>query len=92
VSKWRPIGTAPKDGSEVLAFSPVLGRIVVVWLDGAWRENKIIGCKLVDGAVPTHWTPMPGLPEALKGALKPGLSAALYKGGPAPYDGLETVQ
>ena len=71
-SLWRPINTAPEDGSEVLIF--VDGHVVVAaHIDGRWRP--VIAGQPVDGApadrlngLPTHWRPLPpppGSPELL---------------------------
>ena len=67
---WRPIETAPKDGSEILLAHPD-GSMVVGW----WREDRTRGkvCGWSDGwsdgddfamTWPTHWRPKPAAPEA----------------------------
>ena len=66
---WRPIETAPKDGSEILLAHPD-GSMVVGW----WREDRTRGkvCGWSDGwsdgddfamTWPTHWMPLPAAPE-----------------------------
>jgi hypothetical protein len=63
---WRPIETAPRDGTAVLAFDSQFidygsGRICVAWFEGAswqgfpWKAQ---------GAHPTHWLPLPALPKS----------------------------
>ena len=63
---WRPIETAPKDGSEILLAHPD-GSMVVGW----WREDRTRGkvCGWSDGddfamTWPSHWMPIPAAPEA----------------------------
>lgn len=65
MSEWRPIETAPKDGSTILVWNGQLVFDVWWWEeDGAW----------VDGATDayddytqytglTHWQPLPAPPE-----------------------------
>jgi Protein of unknown function (DUF551) len=61
---WQPIETAPKDATEVLVCdenSIFIGQ----WLKGAHPWND--GAWWVEGAqitsTPTHWMPLPPLPE-----------------------------
>lgn len=59
---WRPIETAPKDGTAVLTFAPGfgLGALVLFWLDGRWREPaNHLGLKVA----PTRWMPLPAPPR-----------------------------
>ena len=53
MSKWRPIDTAPKDGREVLTFTPP--DIYCVDFSGDDKEGDWLGN-------PTHWTPLPKPP------------------------------
>lgn len=73
---WRPIETAPKDGTDVLLFYPLDGlrhdwnpKIVI----GHWRhfesatdENWVFQSRAVRGYSPTyqptHWMPLPMAP------------------------------
>ena len=62
---WRPIETAPKDGSDILLAHPD-GSMVVGW----WRENGLHGrvSGWSDGdnfamTWPSHWMPIPAAPE-----------------------------
>ena len=62
-TEWQPIATAPRDGTDFLAFciiklskhcQQVVGRIsngIFLSRPGNWR------CQ------PTHWTPLPQPPE-----------------------------
>lgn len=60
--EWRPIETAPRDGTPVLviwkAYLPEVVCAVVMWDGDQWREADDI----VSG--PTHWLPLPPAPGA----------------------------
>lgn len=64
MSEWKPIETAPKDGSPVLAFFGPRHIEGVFWDDapGVW-------CFYSDGDItfpykqPTHWMPLPEPPK-----------------------------
>ena len=71
---WRPIETAPKDGTEILVYCPRLG----VCGPAKWDVNKfaktprpfwshwgerIWGVTWVRSDQPTHWMPLPGPPH-----------------------------
>jgi len=64
--EWRPIATAPKDGTRILASGrnyglPGRGRHIVItsWNDGWANEYED------DGGFPhlTHWQPLPAPPQ-----------------------------
>jgi hypothetical protein len=60
MSEWQPIETAPKDGTEFLAFQPGW-ELDFAWWDqarGMWMDRH------GDQTVPTHWIPLPPPPEA----------------------------
>jgi hypothetical protein len=63
---WRPIETAPKDGSEVLAFAFAHRNFYGV---AQWAEADPDFPRTVSGwfwpfAIrPTHWQPLPAPPE-----------------------------
>jgi hypothetical protein len=68
VNNWRPIETAPKDGSD----------IILCWQDGIAAPRFAVGHNLGAGrrwqtthewlhnkeSWPTHWTPLPAPPES----------------------------
>jgi hypothetical protein len=59
VSEWQPIATAPRNGSEILAWDE-LGFCAVVYWDDArveWTNGDIV-------LQPTHWMPLPKGPKA----------------------------
>ena len=60
---WRPIETAPKDGTELLLFARYYGPFL-----GRWFEDNrgggaywAVGCCMA--ARPSHWMPLPLPPE-----------------------------
>ena len=62
--EWRPIDTAPKDGSRVLLSEGVLVHV------GRWRGNRSFGSWGLEtpGLVvvkfdPTYWMPLPQSPK-----------------------------
>ena len=67
MSEWQPIETAPKDGRKVLLVWPeLLGRNVLPLVVGAWTGTRWSRPKKFNAvkATPTHWLPIPPLPEA----------------------------
>lgn len=55
--EWRPIATAPKDATRILAIEGD-DQCVVRWLNGEWRDYSDYGAS---GSVlfePTHWMPL----------------------------------
>lgn len=65
--KWRPIDTAPKDGTEILAYWSGSGTMRVLYY--ADQESEL-GMRWADEndywSSPTHWTPLPNPPEAVQ--------------------------
>jgi hypothetical protein len=62
VSEWKPIETAPKDGTWVLlARGGITGRIACLWdKDYAGWMNVRAGYEF---RAPTHWMPLPEPPK-----------------------------
>jgi len=63
--EWKPIGTAPHDGREVLVFGG--GSYAVASFDGKeWRDMGDIGWAGMygdEGNQPTHWMPLSEPPK-----------------------------
>lgn len=66
---WRPVETAPKDGSSVILRSRG-GHIA----DGYWLQAAFNGCGAwiwpYVHSEPAHWMPLPAAPDALSGESK----------------------
>lgn len=58
--RWRPIYTAPKDGTRVLLFAPDYGQCVGTWIPTSEGGSWISGEWDVE---PTSWMPLPQHPE-----------------------------
>lgn len=75
MSDWQPIGTAPKDGTRILAWANRLGWerdgyscVTVEWHGHRWavmgaRDNKEWP-DTKDECSPSHWMPLPSAPPA----------------------------
>ena len=63
LNQWQPIESAPK-GQKLILLDPVfdecIGRFVV---DGEYWITALPGCVIIH---PTHWMPLPELPELPK--------------------------
>ena len=62
---WRPIETAPRDGTGVLANTAGLGRVVAYWHDEESQWGTGLG--YLDRDAPTHWMPIPLPPASAEG-------------------------
>lgn len=69
--EWQPIETAPKDGTEIIAFGFSRGDYGyddeytwtgVRWGRQGWATTKPTGRYFI-GFAPTHWTPLPEPPK-----------------------------
>jgi hypothetical protein len=74
--EWQPIATAPRDGTEILICNPEYNVVLTVrandvWWIGSWNNKDVIE-RVGEAAIylaspwfdPTHWMPLPKLPEA----------------------------
>jgi len=70
VAKWKPISTAPKDGTWIIVCcpdSPMCWRPCefTAWMEsdgvGSWREED---CSEDLPYEPTHWMPIPKVPKS----------------------------
>jgi len=75
--KWRPIETAPKDGTKILVFCHWLGVCgPATWCEDQFAKNPrpfwthwgthVWGVSRVRGDQPTHWMPLPSAPGKQK--------------------------
>ena len=57
---WKPIKTAPKDGTEILAYTTfgieICRFVQDEWTNGKWINNNQGFCQ------PTHWMVLPPKP------------------------------
>lgn len=65
MSKWQPIETAPKDGTQFIAwishyYQGKGGHALVLWLPSknGWHDASARRVQ------PTHWHPLPEAPDA----------------------------
>lgn len=67
---WRPIASAPKDGTRVLLYRPNWAEhTVVAWYHALGSEWAAVNGFDVAGE-PTHWMPLPPAPPATEGDSK----------------------
>jgi hypothetical protein len=69
---WRPIESAPKDGTEIIAWGVMAGEpgytsdekawTGIRWSKDGWVTTKPQGRYFV-GFHPTHWVPLPPPPQ-----------------------------
>ena len=70
--QWRPIETAPKDGTVIdLWDGKYMHRVTNVrWGHQRWQDGKPVGEKewglITHDGKPTHWMPLPKRPEDTK--------------------------
>jgi hypothetical protein len=66
---WRPIASAPKDGTEIIACGtqtfdagcdPEPFTNIICWSGNMWQDGTI-----ADQPKPTHWQPLPTPPNAI---------------------------
>lgn len=72
-SVWRPITTAPKNGTPILVCGPYLSVSIVEWMGEWWG---ITGTSMsgeiepLRGDTPTHWMPVPNKPASYQEPAK----------------------
>ena len=62
MSDWQPIETAPRDGSQFLAWDGVCIENIK-WRNGMWQTSWAHDEKYSMNGAPTHWMPLPQPPE-----------------------------
>lgn len=67
-NEWKPIETAPKDETWVILYGDLWGEphgCIAFWSpDGGWCDSEAASNPVTDwGWKPTHWMPLPKLPE-----------------------------
>lgn len=68
MDNWKPIHTAPKDGTEILVirkewWTPVNGKNR--WIYSKIKQASWNGARFnVEGLDPSHWMPMPEMPRS----------------------------
>ena len=70
-SQWRPIDTAPRDGTRILGWFPqwrgvrtIRWRVDVAnYAYGWWADNNEHDSRWLTAKLPTHWMPLPDPPE-----------------------------
>ncbi|WP_025199074.1 hypothetical protein [Brucella sp. BO2] len=65
VDRWKPIESAPKDGTEIWGWNKVAGPSQTRFYDGEWccvdwNEDQYIACTWK----PTHWRHLPPAPAS----------------------------
>lgn len=71
---WRPISTAPKDGTEILVYTWAGSRYVVAYDDlysAPWRVRNDEG---ISEQAPAFWQPLPEAPNAKSEGAEPLLA------------------
>jgi hypothetical protein len=72
MSEWKPIESAPKDGTLILLYCPDDEPCIVVGnyyrdeeMDGEWwlYADELLTDACPEGAKPTHWMPLPPPPD-----------------------------
>jgi hypothetical protein len=69
-AEWQDIGTAPRDGTKVLFYTPEcpdtgwLAFIAESFYDHRGELNDTHVAQWQDGMEPTHWMPLPDPPES----------------------------
>lgn len=91
VTKWRPIKTAPKDGTGVdlwvVEDNGASGRVPDAWYDPKIKKWVSITIQVKDShfeaypveGTPTHWMPTPAPPKEIQNAMR----------GVTHYDGVD---
>lgn len=72
MSEWMPIETAPKNGAQILLWTPAGGPVIAPWFGLNERRpspKETAAMMRADGEWPnvkwnpTHWMPLPAAPK-----------------------------
>ena len=69
MNEWQPIETAPKDGTRILAFFPIINSykiLTVEFIRHRWYICPYDSEFKMMGGDPTHWMPLPNPPKQEK--------------------------
>lgn len=66
-ARWRPIETAPKDGTEILGYTEEVGALVLYWDSMTGEMDHWSDGMSVSFWKPTHWVPLPAAPGPADG-------------------------
>lgn len=65
---WRPIETAPRDGTAVLLWYKQKSHVAAYWVSSPWNGMWVSGTVgFLDCDNFTHWRPLPAPPVEVKG-------------------------
>ncbi len=64
--KWQPIGTAPRDGTNILIYEADEGTVRVA----RWRDDTIPTGWTGSERSPSHWLPLPLPPNQAQDRLQ----------------------
>lgn len=61
--EWQAMATAPRDGSFILTYDPLIDmQEIAAWDSGKWA-NGYRHSQEARGIRPTHWMPLPAPPQ-----------------------------
>jgi hypothetical protein len=68
MKEWKPIETAPKDGTRILAFFPIINSYKILTVEFTTYRWFVCpyDCDFEIMGDPTHWMPLPNPPKQEK--------------------------
>ncbi len=58
--EWKPIETAPQDGTRILVYAPDIDLVLIATFQVISGKGTWVGWR--ETLVPTHWMPLPNPP------------------------------